>query len=257
MAVTPKTPPIRTSRAVVLRAMGVLALLVSVDLYAVTPEPTQTPGRPAGMRAANADAGAKMDMTGSPMAATMASLSLSDRLADYGMREGDPIALVQAAKIRKSLPQEMQSSGPRSVEALLARAEAMSTGNAVVIALARDVRGIRSRSIPILSAGIGLLSKLVKGKSVDRAEVSFRGGEPAMVYVHANGDADLDLYVYDELNNLICVDDTMGPDASCSWRPRWNGSFLVDVRNKKDAEVSYVIALNAAARSASTPARQP
>jgi hypothetical protein len=250
-------PLVRASFAMIMSVMGVSTVLLCADLYAAAPESAPAAGRPAGMRAANADAGAKMDMTGSPMAATMAKLSLSDRLADYGTHQGDPIALVQAAKIRKSLPQEMLSSGPRSVEALLARAEAMSPGNPVVATLARDVRGIRSRSIPILSAGIGLLSKLVKGKSVDRAEVSFRGGEPAMVYVHANGDADIDLYVYDELNNLICVDDTIGPDASCSWRPRWNGSFLVDVRNKKDAEVEYVIALNAAARSGSTPARQP
>ena len=237
--------------------MGVSALLLCAVLSTAAPVAAPAPQRPAGMRTANTDAGAKIDMTGSPMAATMAKLSLSDRLADYGAREGDPIALVQAARIRKSLPQAMLSTGPRSVEALLARAEAMSAGNAAVMALARDVRGMRSRSIPILSAGIGLLTKLVKGRSVDRAEVSFPGGAPAMVYVHANGDADIDLYVYDELNNLICVDDTIGPDASCSWRPRWNGSFLVDVRNKKDAEVAYVIALNAAALSAAAPARQP
>lgn len=252
-----KAPRFRASFALLVVATGGLAPLLCPGRTAAAADAAPATGRPAGMRAANMDAAAKMDMTGSPMAATMAGLSLSDRLAEYGMREGDPVALVQAAKIRRSLPRELQSSGPRSVEALLARAETMSGGNAVLIALVRDVRGMRSRSIPIISTGIGLLTKLVKGKAVDRAEISFRGGEPAMVYVHANNDADIDLYVYDELNNLICVDDATGPDASCSWRPRWNGSFLVDVRNKMDAEVSYVIALNAAARAASAPATQP
>ena len=54
---------------------------------------------------------------------------------------------------------------------------------------------------------------------------------------------DLDLYVYDEYNNLVCRTRDR-QEAQCRWRPRWTGSFLVDVRNKHDREVEYVLTAN-------------
>jgi hypothetical protein len=57
-------------------------------------------------------------------------------------------------------------------------------------------------------------------------------------------DVDLDLFVYDDLNNLICSGGGAEHNAQCRWRPRHDGSYLIDVRNNNEAEVDYELAIN-------------
>lgn len=206
-------------------------------------------------RGSNIERGAKPGI-GSPAATALREaldrLQLSDALADYGERNGDPVALIQAAKIRKTLPPELTNSGVgsqvtaagRTAETLLTRAAQIGGSNVTLTALIADARKSRDRDIPTIAAGAWLLTKVVKARAADRAEVNFKAGEPALVYVHTDLSADLDLFVYDEYNNLICADEASGQESQCRWRPRWNGSYLVDVRNKNEVEVSYELAIN-------------
>lgn len=196
----------------------------------------------AGDRGPNVDRDAKLDAGQSPALSAVERLALSDRLAAYGVRHSDPVALVQAAKIRKGL--EPGKSGGYTFDGLLERAAALAPGNPAVEALIADARSYRSRDLPLVGAGVSALQKLVPSKGADRADLTFRGETAAVVYVSGPGDADLDLYVYDEYNNLICSDESAGSGAQCSWRPRWTGSFLVDVRNKNDSEIPYVLTAN-------------
>jgi hypothetical protein len=225
-------------------AVGVLVWLLVAGLPSSV---VADDGRPQGQRAANRDTAGKVAAGSSPEAAALESLALSDRLAVYGRQQGDPVALVLAARIRKSLPASLADRGPRGATTLLAQAEAMAGGSTVIAALVKDVRGLRNRDIPVIGKGIEYLTRSIKARSVDRSEVNFSGGEAAMVYVHTNDDADIDLYVYDELNNLVCVDEAMGPSATCVWRPRWNGTFLVDVRSRNENAIEYVLAIKSAA----------
>ena len=204
---------------------------------------TAAPVAPAGRSGPNADPAAKLSTAESPALSAVERLALANRLAAWGQRNSDPVALIQAAKIRKGIAGGGEQDAA-AVEALLARAEALAPGNPAIRGLVVDARAYRSRDLPLLSAGVATLTKLVRSLSADRADLTFRGETAAVVYVHSTEDVDLDLYVYDEYNNLICSDESTGQEAQCRWRPRWTGSFLVDVRNKHDREVEYVLAAN-------------
>jgi hypothetical protein len=195
----------------------------------------------------NIDPSAKLDAEDSPLLSAVGRMALSDRLAAYGDNAADPVALALAAKIRKGveaqLPNVRDVRGDSFTE-LLDRAQRLAPSDPTISALIADVRSYRSRDLPMLSAGVKALRSMILGNGQDRIELTFRGAEPAVVYVHVNADIDLDLYVYDEYNNLVCADESVGSEAVCRWRPRWTGSFLVEVRNKNDSRVEYVLTAN-------------
>ena len=176
-------------------------------------------------------------------------LSLSDALADFGERQADPVALIEAAKIRKMLPSTLagpENADPttRSWKSLLARAAQFSGDNPALAGLIADVRAYQRREIPSLADNVHLLHRLVKQKSADRAEVRFKTGEFAIVYIRSDAPANLGLFVYDEFNNLICSGDTATSEALCRWRPRWDGVYLLDVRNETTDDIQYQLAIN-------------
>jgi hypothetical protein len=184
-------------------------------------------------------------------AATVAidQLRLSDMLADFGERNADAVALIEAAKIRKLLPPPLNTGADDSVESrswqsLLARAAQLAGPNPAVAGLLKEVRGLKARDIPVIPLQIHLLHKRIKQNAADRAEVHFSAGEVAMVYIRPVSTANLELFIYDDLNNLICSGAGSGPDVGCRWRPRHNGSFLIDVRNNAGADVDYELAIN-------------
>jgi hypothetical protein len=181
--------------------------------------------------------------------AAIEQLRLSDTLADFGERNADPVALVEAAKIRKMLPPPLNAASGATAETrtwktLLARASQLAGPNPMVAAFIADVRRLKIRNIPVISVDIKLLHKQIKQNSADRAEVHFLAGEIAMVYIRPVAEVDLDLFVYDDLNNLICTGGGAGHDSECRWRPRHDGSFLIDVRNNNSADVDYELAIN-------------
>lgn len=184
-----------------------------------------------------------------PATSAIEQLRLSDGLADFGERTADPVALVEAAKIRRLLPAALRGpknagANVRTWESLLIRAAQLAGSNPAVAGMIADVRAYKDRDIPPIAADVSLLHKQIKQNRADRAEVRFKAGELASVYVRAEATANLDLYVYDELNNLICAGAGGGQDAHCRWRPRWDGPYLIDVHNNNDFEVEYVLAIN-------------
>jgi hypothetical protein len=179
--------------------------------------------------------------------AAIAQLRLSDTLADFGEKYADPLALIEAAKIRKMLPPPLDgadAAGTHSWPSLLARASQLAGSNRNTQALIADVRRLKLREIPVIPIGVTLLHKQIKQKSADRAEVRFAAGEMAMVYIRPLTAADLDLFVYDDLNNLICTGGSDEHNSQCRWRPRHDGSYLIDVRNDSAADVDYELAIN-------------
>jgi hypothetical protein len=180
-------------------------------------------------------------------AAAIDQLRLSDALADFGVRNADPLALVEAAKIRKMLPPPLNDAGgepsDHAWESLLARAAQLGGTNPIVGSLINDVRRLKVRDIPIIPLDIKVLHKQIKQNGADRAEVRFLAGELAVVYVRPVSGG-LDLFVYDELNNLICVGGGSTQGTECRWRPRRDGSYLIDIRNNNSAQVDYELAIN-------------
>ena len=133
------------------------------------------------------------------------------------------------------------SGNDLSADALLTRADGMAAGNPTLAGLIKDARATKSRGA---TRGPTVHRDTVLAGNTDVYTVSFRGGEQAAVLVSGDGDTDLDLYVTDENGNAICSDTDTSDTMLCRWRPRWTGSFLVDVRNKHDREVEYVLAAN-------------
>jgi hypothetical protein len=180
--------------------------------------------------------------------AAISQLRLSDELAYFGERNADPIALVEAAKIRKMLPPPLNGSNEEPSDhawtALLARAAQLAGPNPMVSSFIDDVRHLRVRDIPVIPLNIKVVHKQIKGNAADRAEVRFLAGELAVVYVHPVNGAGLDFFVYDDLNNLICSGGGGAQGSECRWRPRRDGSYLIDVRNDNSADVDYELAIN-------------
>jgi hypothetical protein len=81
----------------------------------------------------------------------------------------------------------------------------------------------------------------VQRERSDLYQVWFNGHETAQVLVAGDGASDLDLYVYDENDNLICRDDDGTDRMLCTWTPRHTGMFTVEIRNLGDANAYDLI----------------
>ena len=181
--------------------------------------------------------------------AAIDQLRLSDMLADFGERHADPMALIEAAKIRKTLPPPLDAGSAATADArtwqtLLTRASQLAGPNPMVATFIAEVRALKVRDIPVIPLDIKLLRKQIKQNAADRAEVHFLAGEIAVIYIRPVAPVALDLFVYDDLNNLICTGGGAEHNSECRWRPRRDGSYLIDVRNNNDAEVDYELAIN-------------
>jgi len=175
-------------------------------------------------------------------------------LVRYGDANGDALSLITAARILKqagsrsasarregSVAVEKKTRDERfSVNGILARATILANGRADVVALADDVAESGTRGA---INGPARWTEVVSSGRTDSYRIAFRGGESAGVAVSGDGDSDLDLYVFDESGNLICKDESGADDMLCRWRPRWNGHFIVKIRNLGVAN-EYVLVHN-------------
>lgn len=194
----------------------------------------------------------------SEAAAAVEALALADELALYGIRQNDPVALIQAAKMKKSAParaleaaKKTEGSGTKgadkssgydlSADALLARAEGMAAGNATLQGLINDAKSTKSRGAV---RGPTVHADTVLAGNTDSYSLSFRGGEQAAVLVSGDGDTDLDLYVTDENGNQICADTDASDTMLCRWTPAWTGPFGIHVRNLGRVYNNYKLAVN-------------
>jgi hypothetical protein len=192
----------------------------------------QTKGTNRGPAAATTDSARAVD-----------SAQTATALVRFGDANKDPLALITAARILKSIGSS-ESTAKRTggtpgddkgkpaadtVESILARAKTLAAGRADLIALADDVEKSGSRGA---TGGPKRNTTVVASRGTDRYSISFDGGRPARVFVSGDGDSDLDLYVYDQNGNLICKDDDNSDDMICGWTPSWTGPFTIRVVNR-------------------------
>ena len=101
--------------------------------------------------------------------------------------------------------------------------------------------------IPALSfagarGGALVCSGRVAADATDVYSIVFNGGEQAHMELGSDGNAELELYVYDENNNLIFCD--VGSGEACVWIPRWTGKFTVKIKNCGSVHHDYMLATN-------------
>lgn len=205
----------------------------------------------------NTDPESKAAIT--PAATAVRESALADELAAYGYEHNDPVALIQAAKIRNSLggsrpldakptteggtaTSDSKTTGRKmDSQSLLARAEALAGDNAAIKGLIADARGTKSRGAE--GGPKEAVSVVPAGGSISYV-VNFRGAEPAMVAAVGDGDTDLDLFIQDEFGNVVCTDRDYTDRLFCQWHPRWTGPFRITVKNYGRVYNRYYVRTN-------------
>ena len=188
------------------------------------------------------------------------SLRIAAELSKYGYANRDALSLIQAARLSKQsgftledrnkaggdemrpAPEEEKKGGQVSLDPakLLADAKAMAGDDGVLLALIDDVNSNVRGAV----GGPKYARSSVNAGGSDVYDISFRGGEFAMVTVIGDGDTDLDLYVYDENGNLIDSDTDYSDNCICTWTPRWTGNFRIKIVNRGRVYNRYVLNTN-------------
>lgn len=177
---------------------------------------------------------------------------LSARLFDTGVQMGDPLLILSAAKLRKTLnltetarpatDGEAATDTPTGWQDMLAAAEPLAEGDDILLGLIDDIRAETTKGVatgPVYNIG-----KIANGKTDIYGKVDFTGGEYAEIYVEAKGATDLNLTVTDAMGRLVCSDTDKSHIAYCGWRPSKTEGFSIRVENRGPNGVTYALMTN-------------
>lgn len=177
---------------------------------------------------------------------------LSARLYAAGMAAGDPLLVLSAAKLRKSLTPVAGDraavggvagqGAPQGWEEMLASALALAEGDAALLGLIEDAEVEATKGVA--SGPVYNIGSLGNGKGDTYRPIEFRGGEYAEVYVEAKAATNLNLGVYDDKGRLVCSDTDISHIAYCGWTPASGGSFTLKVDNKGPVGADYALMTN-------------
>lgn len=191
-----------------------------------------------------------------PAAAETASpvklAELSARLYAAGLATSDPLLVISAAKLRKTLapvagdraPVDGQAvdAAPLGWEEMLANAESLATGDDTLLGLIDDVRSEKTKGVA--SGPVYNIGTLTDGGDDVYPPIEFRGGEYAEVYVEAKGSTTMNLTVVDDQGRLVCSDTDVSHIAYCGWTPAEGGTFTLRVVNKGPTSADYALMTN-------------
>ena len=177
---------------------------------------------------------------------------LSARLYAVGMEAGDPVLVLSAAKLRKSIAPVAGDraavdgvagqSAPLGWEEMLASAAGLAAGDEVVLGLIEDASVEANKGVA--SGPVYNIGSLGNGKGDTYPPIEFRGGEYAEVYVEAKAATNLNLAVYDDKGRLVCSDTDISHIAYCGWTPASAGTFTLKVDNKGPSAADYALMTN-------------
>ena len=188
------------------------------------------------------------------------TLRVAAELSKYGYANKDVLSLIQAARLSKQAgftledkkkaefeemrpaPQNEKKGGQVTLDPskLLADAKTLAGDDGVLLALIDDV----NNNVRGALGGPKYAESSVSAGGTDVYNITFRGGELAMVIVIGDGDTDLDIYVYDNNGNLVTSDTDYSDDCVCSWSPRWTGNFRIKIVNRGSVYNNYVLRTN-------------
>jgi hypothetical protein len=176
--------------------------------------------------------------TAQPLSAAMQAQELAARLALWGDRERDALALMTAVQLSlnsgarpsaAAARAQLMSPGSRSdsVPALLARARNYAANRPDLLAIIADLetgsRGAQQGPFrERVLAPVGAVQSLV---------VTFLQGAKATFGIAGEGDTDLELEIVDERGQQVCADRSRGDRKHCTWTPKATSEYRVKVRN--------------------------
>ena len=115
-------------------------------------------------------------------------------------------------------------------DTLIAEAKEMAGQDAKALAAIEEIQTMGSRSRGAIG-GCQYHSDVIGVGDEHVYVISFVAGEWATVSAVGDGTSDLDLYVYDEHDNLVECDTDMTDACYCSFVPVSNGSFTIKLNN--------------------------
>jgi len=177
---------------------------------------------------------------------------LSARLYAMGLDQGDPLLILSAARLRKTLALEATdraavdgtagTGAPMSWEEMLASAETLAGDDDMLLGMIDDARVEGSKGVS--SGPVYNIGSLTDGDDDTYPPIEFRGGEYAEVYVEAKDATNLNLTVFDDKGRLVCSDTDISHIAYCGWTPAEAGTFTLMVENKGPASAAYALMTN-------------
>jgi hypothetical protein len=189
---------------------------------------------------------------GADTASPVKVAELSARLYAQGVDAGDPLLILSAAKLRKTLAPVATDRAPEggtategtplTWEEMLATAETLAAGDDALLGLIDDVRVETIKGVA--SGPVYNIGSLTNGGGDTYPPIEFRGGEYAEVYVEAKAATNLNLTVYDDRGRLVCSDTDISHIAYCGWTPANGGTFTLKVENKGPTSAAYALMTN-------------
>ncbi|WP_309664680.1 hypothetical protein [Tabrizicola sp.] len=178
--------------------------------------------------------------------------ALSARLYAVGLEAQDPLLIIAAAKLRKTIaptPTDRTATGgqtaidaPLGWDEMLASAEPLATGDEAMLGLIEDVRAETNKGVA--SGPVYNIGALPNGSDDTYPPIEFRGGEYAEVYVEAKSSTNLNLTVLDDQGRLVCSDTDVSHIAYCGWTPATGGTFTLRVENNGPTATNYALMTN-------------
>ncbi len=175
-------------------------------------------------------------------------LAVSRLLYETGQAERDALLVIAAAKLRKSVAlspadgAEDAGGAPLGWEGMLDTAAELAAGDPALAGLIEDVRAEAAKGVargPVYS-----IARLAARDTDTYAAVPFEGQAYAEIYVEGEGRSNLDLFVHDAQNRLVCSDTDITDIAYCGWRPERTGKFSITVENRGPASTEYSMMTN-------------
>lgn len=180
---------------------------------------------------------------------------LSKQLYDSGVARADPLLVIAAAKLRKELELERVDRAPQGAQAdmdspaphmgwqeMLATATELSGANEALLGLIDDIRAERSKGL--IGGRVYNTATLGSGQKDNYEALPFEGKKFAEIYLEGKGQGDLNLFIYDDQNRLVCSDTDISRIAYCYWRPAKTANFTAVVENKGPSAANYSLMSN-------------
>lgn len=152
-----------------------------------------------------------------------ALLRRSAELARIGEVRRDPLLLIAAARLRRSVDVTLEGEAVDRAAEWLARAEALGAADPRILGLVADTRAEASKG---RAAGPRVSQALLSAGQRMRFAETFRAGRPAVVYIEGDGDTDVALSV-----GSACRDLSPGDIKICTWTPRRAERVTVEIAN--------------------------
>ncbi len=177
---------------------------------------------------------------------------VSARLYALGVETGDPLLIIAAARLRKTLAPVATDRAPEggtatdgaplTWEEMLATAQPLAAGDDALLGLIADVAAETTKGVA--SGPVYNIGSLPDGGGDTYPPIVFRGGEYAEVYVEAKAATNLNLTIHDDRGRLVCSDTDISHIAYCGWTPADAGSFTLKVANKGPTSAAYALMTN-------------